>query len=90
MVLATYPQEAIIILPTSINFYVFLAILVRLKDFDDPPPTVKKKSAFGNYAKEHIGMEGIPVDKKTKSEIDLEKAKGGRKKRILPFFRHKT
>jgi len=85
LVLATYPQEAIIILPTSINFYVFLAVLVRLKDFDDPPPSAKKKSAFGTYAKEHIGMEGIPVDKNTKSEPDLEKTKGGNKKRILPF-----
>jgi len=83
LVLASYPQEAIIILPTSINFYVFLAVLVRLKDFDDPAPT-KKKSAFGNYAKEHITVKGIPVDKTT-SKPDLEKAKGGRKKRPLPF-----
>lgn len=83
LVLASYPQEAIIILPTSINFYVFLAILVRLKDFDDPPPT-KKKSAFGTYAKSHIGVDGIPVDK-TKTEPDLEKAKGGSKKRTRPF-----
>lgn len=32
--LANYPQEATTILPTSIIFYIFLAITVRLKDFD--------------------------------------------------------
>jgi len=82
LVLATYPQEAIIILPTSINFYVFLAVLVRLKDFDDPPP--KKKSKFGNYAKEHIGVKGIPVDKRA-TKPDMEKAKGGSKRKTRPF-----
>ena len=82
LVLATYPQEAIIILPTSINFYVFLAILVRLKDFDDPPP--KKKTKFGNYAKEHIGVEGIPVDKQA-TKPEMEKTKGGSKRKTRPF-----
>lgn len=84
LVLATYPQEAIIILPTSINFYVFLAILVRLKDFDDPPLAKKKSASFGNYAKEHIGVEGIPVDQ-TMTEPDLEQAKGGSKRKTRPF-----
>ncbi len=43
LILASYPQEAIIQLPTSIFFYVSLAILARLKDFEeeafieDPP-----------------------------------------------------
>lgn len=32
--LASYPQEAITLLPTSVIFYVMLAMIVRLKDFD--------------------------------------------------------
>ena len=36
LTLANYPQEAIVILPTSIIFYIFLAIMVKLKEFDDP------------------------------------------------------
>ncbi len=32
---ACYPQEAITLLPTSIIFYVMLAMIVRLKDFDE-------------------------------------------------------
>ena len=35
LVLASYVQEAIIQLPTSINFYICLAILSRLKDFEE-------------------------------------------------------
>ncbi len=35
LTLASYPQEAIVLLPTSIIFYICLAALVRLKDFDD-------------------------------------------------------
>lgn len=55
LTLASYPQEAIIILPTSINYYLFLAMLVKLKDFDDPPPTPnRKKSNFGKYAKDFM------------------------------------
>ncbi len=84
LILASYPQEAIIILPTSINFYVFLAILVRIKDFDDPPPTKKRSSGFGNYAKEYVSVEGIPVDKNM-VEPDLEKTKGGSKRKTRPF-----
>ena len=34
VMLASYPQEVITILPTSMIFYIFLAIVVRLKDFD--------------------------------------------------------
>ena len=34
LTLASYPQEAIIILPTSITFYILVAMTVRLKDFD--------------------------------------------------------
>ena len=34
LALASYPQEAITLLPTSIIFYVTLAMIVRLKDFD--------------------------------------------------------
>ncbi|MEZ4958876.1 MAG: O-antigen ligase family protein [Saprospiraceae bacterium] len=34
LALASYPQEAITLLPTSIVFYVMLAMIVRLKDFD--------------------------------------------------------
>lgn len=34
LILSNYPQEAVTILPTSLVFYCFLAILVRLKDYD--------------------------------------------------------
>jgi hypothetical protein len=34
LVLASYPQEAITLLPNSVIFYVCLAMVVRLKDFD--------------------------------------------------------
>ncbi|MGB1241765.1 MAG: O-antigen ligase family protein [Chitinophagales bacterium] len=34
LTLASYPQEAIVQLPTSIVFYICLAAIVRLKDFD--------------------------------------------------------
>lgn len=37
LVLANYPQEAIILLPNSVIFYLTLAALVRLKDFDKRP-----------------------------------------------------
>ena len=32
---ASFPQEAITLLPTSVIFYVMLAMIVRLKDFDE-------------------------------------------------------
>jgi len=35
LVLASYPQEAIVMLPTSLIFYILLAALVRMKDFDE-------------------------------------------------------
>jgi len=35
LALASYPQEAITLLPTSIIFYILLAIIARLKDFDE-------------------------------------------------------
>ncbi|MGB0932619.1 MAG: hypothetical protein ACPGVB_17675, partial [Chitinophagales bacterium] len=34
LTVASYPQEAIVQLPTSIVFYICLAAVVRLKDFD--------------------------------------------------------
>ena len=34
LILASYVQEAIVQLPTSIHFYICLAIIVRLKDFE--------------------------------------------------------
>ncbi|MEZ4885977.1 MAG: O-antigen ligase family protein [Chitinophagales bacterium] len=37
LILANYPQEAIVQLPTSIVFYIVLAAVVRLKDFDIEP-----------------------------------------------------
>ena len=40
LITASYPQEAITILPTSIVFYLSTAAIVRLKDFDDPEPVV--------------------------------------------------
>lgn len=41
LTLASYPQEAIPILPTSVIFYTLLGIMVRLKDFD---PRFKKEA----------------------------------------------
>ena len=35
LLLASYPQEAIVMLPTSLIFYILLAALVRMKDFDE-------------------------------------------------------
>ncbi len=35
LAVASYPQEAITLLPTSVMFYVTLAMIVRLKDFDE-------------------------------------------------------
>ena len=35
LTLASYPQEVLVILPTSLVFYSFTAAVVRLKDFDD-------------------------------------------------------
>lgn len=35
LIVASYPQEAITLPPTSLVFYVLLAIIVRLKDFDE-------------------------------------------------------
>jgi len=38
LAVASYPQEILVLLPTSIIFYLCLAAIVRLKDFDDPLP----------------------------------------------------
>lgn len=35
LTLACYPQEVLVILPTSLVFYIITAAVVRLKDFDD-------------------------------------------------------
>ena len=35
LVIASYPQEVILQVPTSIIFYIFLAAIVKLKDFDE-------------------------------------------------------
>jgi putative inorganic carbon (hco3(-)) transporter len=34
LAIASYPQEAITLLPTSVVFYIMLAMIARLKDFD--------------------------------------------------------
>ena len=36
LLLANYPQESIVQLPTMITFHILLAVMVRLKDFDEP------------------------------------------------------
>ena len=43
LVLASYPQEAIVMLPTSLIFYILLAALVRMKDFDEGYQEVLRK-----------------------------------------------
>ena len=36
LTIANYPQEALTVLPTSITFYIMVAMIVRLKEFDRP------------------------------------------------------
>ena len=36
LILASYPQEVIAQLPNSIVFYIIIAAIAKLKDFDDP------------------------------------------------------
>ena len=50
LALANYPQEAIVLLPTSLIFYILLAALVRLKDFD-----VEYQSILREEKEERIG-----------------------------------
>jgi hypothetical protein len=45
LALASYPQEAITLLPTSVVFYIILAMIARLKDFD--PAFAKQEQAVG-------------------------------------------
>ena len=52
LTLASYPQEAIPILPTSVIFYTLLGVMVRLKDFDprfrkEDQPAEKPLISFG-------------------------------------------
>ena len=65
LTLASYPQEAIVLLPTSIVFYVFLAALVRLKDFDDPIP---KERLQDPELEERMGY----LSHSSQSEIDTK------------------
>lgn len=44
LILASYVQESIVQLPTSIHFYICLAILSRLKDFDKKGSFIRHKS----------------------------------------------
>lgn len=93
LTLATYPQEAIVILPTSIIFYIFLAVIVKLKEFDDVVEIVPKKlSNHGNSPLNSI--HGIPIDEQ-KVSPNLNDLRGGRPIQKLPsgvlgFFRHKS
>ena len=47
LVLASYPQEAIVMLPTSLIFYILLAALVRMKDFDEGYQAVLREKEEG-------------------------------------------
>ena len=38
--IASYPQEVVTLLPNNVVFYVLLAIIVKLKDFDSPPSVI--------------------------------------------------
>ena len=51
LIFASYPQEVISQLPNSIVFYILLAALVKLKDFDDPIEAVKEKKPTFRYPK---------------------------------------
>ncbi len=63
LILANYPQEAIVQLPTSIVFYIVLAAVVRLKDFDMEPAT-EPFTIIHETESENIGEE---------TEEDLDK-----------------
>lgn len=39
LALASYPQEVVTLLPNNVVFYILLAIIVKLKDFDTVPKT---------------------------------------------------
>ena len=52
LLIASYPQEAILQLPTSIIFYLFLATIVRLKDFDPAFMDVPEKTIDTEYQEE--------------------------------------
>lgn len=47
LTLASYPQEAITLLPNSIYFYILIAIMVRLKDFAPLPSHVQLTNRWG-------------------------------------------
>lgn len=48
LVLASYPQEAITLLPNSVIFYVCLAMIVKLKDFDPQFAIAEDKKVLNN------------------------------------------
>ncbi|HHH49921.1 MAG TPA: O-antigen ligase domain-containing protein, partial [Saprospiraceae bacterium] len=49
LIFASYPQEVISQLPNSIIFYILVAILVKLKDFDDPIEMLNEEKPTFRY-----------------------------------------
>lgn len=66
LILANYPQEAIVQLPTSIVFYVLLAAIVRLKDFD-LEPTKEPYTIIQNTKKSIGGEKEEPLQENNKN-----------------------
>ncbi|MEM9822726.1 MAG: O-antigen ligase family protein [Bacteroidota bacterium] len=94
LTLANYPQEAMTILPTSIIFYILLAVLVKLKDFDDvvQPPSYPKLNQHADSKLDNV--QGIPI-RSRQNHPNLNNLKGGKRssplpKKLLDFFRHKS
>ncbi len=56
LTLASYPQEAITLLPNSLIFYIFMAMSVRLKDFDADWQIEQEKK---NNSEKFIGEDAI-------------------------------
>ena len=61
LTLANYPQEAMTILPTSIIFYILLAAMVKLKDYDDVILSDDPKILNSNEIPSP-SVAGIPID----------------------------
>ena len=65
LILANYPQEAVTILPTSLVFYCLLAILVRLKDYDE----VMINATLESQQKEAVLAESNPIEEGSNLDI---------------------
>jgi len=64
LILANYPQEALVILPTSLIFYTFLGIMVRLKEFDPAFAYLSETTDSGiDHQQRLTNQRNLPVPK---------------------------